>query len=167
MKSIFALLITFAITSIAAAATPQHLEDFQRVVIADDALAVQRAAAEELANFAGRIVGRKLDVITLGKFAADAPGLSFFVGDDAAERALGRSPKPWKTEEWMLRSVSNGLVLAGSDAEGDPWSIRTEAGSMLAVYTLLEDHLGVRWFWPGEFGEHVPKNKEAVVPVLK
>ncbi len=46
----------------------------------------------------------------------------------------------------MLRSVSNGLVLAGSDAEGDPWSIRTEAGSMLAVYTLLEDHLGVRWF---------------------
>ncbi len=61
MKSIFALLITFAITSIAAAATPQHLEDFQRVVIADDALAVQRAAAEELANFAGRIVGRKLE----------------------------------------------------------------------------------------------------------
>ncbi len=34
----------------------------------------------------------------------------------------------------------------------------TAAGSMLAVYTLLEDHLGVRWFWPGEFGEHVPTN---------
>ena len=37
---------------------------------------------------------------------------------------------------------------------------------MLAVYTLLEDHLGVRWFWPGAFGEHVPENAGALVPGL-
>ena len=66
----------------------------------------------------------------------------------------------------MLRSVPRGLVLAGDDAAGDPWSISTAAGSMLAVYTLLEDHLGVRWFWPGEFGEHVPVNADALVPRL-
>lgn len=107
------------------------------------------AAADELASYAGRVVGTKLDVIPFGKLAADAPGLSFFVGDDVAERVLGQSPKPWKTEEWMLRTVPNGLVLAGHDGDADPWSIGTAAGSMLAVYTLLEDHLGVRWFWPG------------------
>jgi hypothetical protein len=157
---------TMETLSAADALAVQRLSDFRRVVIADDAPAVQRAAAEELANYAGQIAARKLEVVTLDKLAAEAPGLTFFVGDGAAERALGKSPKPWQTEEWMLRTVGNGLVLAGKDVVGDPWAIGTEAGSMLAVYTLLEDHLGVRWFWPGEFGEHVPVNAEATLPVL-
>lgn len=145
----------------------QRLADYERVVIADDANAVQRAAAAELASYAGRITGQKMETMKTSVFAlAKTRGLSFFVGDGAAEMALGQSPKPWKTEEWMLRTVEKGLVLAGSDAVGDPWSITTDAGSMLAVYTLLEDHLGVRWFWPGEFGEHVPSNAEAQVPAL-
>lgn len=144
----------------------QKLTDFQRIVIADDANAVQRAAAGELALYVGQVVARKIEVIKASKLSGGAPGLSFFVGDGAAEVALGKSPKPWKTEEWMLRSVPRGLVLAGDDAAGDPWSISTAAGSMLAVYILLEDHLGVRWFWPGEFGEHVPVNTDALVPGL-
>jgi hypothetical protein len=160
------LLAALATSHAANPPAPQKLADFQRVVIADDAIAVQRAAAEELAGYAGRVAGRKVEVVTLGKLAADAPGLTFFVGDGAAERALGKSAKPWKAEEWMLRTVGNGLVLAGRDAAGDPWAIGTEAGSMLAVYTLLEDHLGVRWFWPGEFGEHVPVNADATIPSL-
>lgn len=148
------------------AADPQPLNAFQRVVIADDANLVQRTAAKELADYAGRVAGTKIETVALSKFNANAPGLSFFVGDGAAEQALGSSPKPWKTEEWMLRTVPGGLVIAGDDAAGDAWSINTAAGSMLAVYTLLEDHLGVRWFWPGEFGEHVPLNAEAVIPAL-
>jgi hypothetical protein len=149
-----------------AAPASQHLKDFRRVVIADDASGVQRAAAAELAHYAGRVAGQAIEVVALGKLAADAPGLSFFVGDGAAESVLGKSPKPWKTEEWMLRTVGKGLVLAGDDGAGDPWSIGTAAGSMLAVYTLLEDHLGVRWFWPGAFGEHVPVNAAATIPAL-
>ena len=145
----------------------QKLSDFQRVVIADDANTVQRAAADELASYVSRITGQKVETMKASVFAlAKTDGPSFFVGDGAAEVALGKSPKPWKTEEWMLRSVPRGLVLAGDDGEGDPWSITTAAGSMLAVYTLLEDHLGVRWVWPGEFGEHVPENAEAMVPGL-
>jgi len=161
--SLLALLATFHAV---AAPAPQHLKDFRRVVIADDASGVQRAAAAELAHYAGRVAGQAIEVVTLGKLAADAPGLTFFVGDGAAERVLGKSPKPWKSEEWMLRTVSKGLVLAGDDGAGDPWSIGTASGSMLAVYTLLEDHLGVRWFWPGAFGEHVPVNADATLPAL-
>src|SRR5438045_354400 len=72
----------------------------------------------------------------------------------------------WIDEEWLIRTVPVGLVLAGKDGTGDPWSIRTSAGSMLAIYVLLDDHLGVHWFWPGPFGEHVPRNANAVVPEL-
>jgi Domain of unknown function (DUF4838) len=145
------------------AADASRLADFQRVVIADDANAVQRAAAAELVSYVSRITGQKVETMKASVFAlAKTAGPSFFVGDGAAEVALGK----WKTEEWMLHTVPRGLVLAGSDGEGDPWAIGTEAGSMLAVYTLLEDHLGVRWFWPGEFGEHVPSNPQVKVPQL-
>ena len=171
MKRFLTLLAPMLLTppaAIHAADLPawQTLKDFRRVVVADDANAVQRAAADELASYAGRIVGHKIEILGVSKLAADAPGSTFFIGDGAAEIALGKSPKPWRTEEWMLRSVPRGLVIAGDDGVGDPWSIRTAAGSMLAVYTLLEDHLGVRWFWPGEFGEHVPQNAAALVPWL-
>ena len=169
MKQVLALILTLlcAIPPSHAASAPQRLSDFQRVVIADDANAVQRAAADELANYVGRITGQKLQLVKTSVFAlAKSGGLSFFVGDGAAEAALGKSPRPWKMEEWMLRSVSNGLVVAGDDGAGDPWSNATAAGSMLAVYTLLEDHLCVRWFWPGEFGEHVPVNADASIPAL-
>jgi len=168
MKSRFLLLVSLLFAQFAAGADlpPHPLKDFQRVVIAEDALPVQRAAAEDLAKYAGRIAGRKMEIVPLEKFALDVKGLSFFIGDGAATRALGKSPAPWKTEEWMLRSIPGGLVLAGHDAAGDAWSSLTAAGSMLAVYTLLDDHLGARWFWPGESGEHVPSNPGAIVPPL-
>jgi len=161
-----ALALSLVLLSPFQAAEPRQLADFQRVVIADDATPVQRAAAMELADYAGKIIGRPLAPVPLSQLPADAPGASFYVGDGAAERILGKSPAPWKTEEWMLQSVEKGLVLAGHDGAGDPWSVATAAGSMLAVYTLLEDHLGVRWFWPGEFGEHVPSKPDATIPAL-
>ena len=145
---------------------PQALKDYHRVVIADDALEVQRAAAEELANYAGRITGQKIEIVPQSKLAAGAAGLSFFIGDGPAEQALGHAIKPWKLEEYMLDTVPGGVVLAGQDGEGDPWVLTTPAGSMLAVYTLLEDNLGVHWLWPGKEGEHVPAQPEAKVPVL-
>ncbi|HEV7401461.1 MAG TPA: DUF4838 domain-containing protein [Chthoniobacteraceae bacterium] len=148
------------------AAAPQPLRDFQRVVVAADALPVTRVAAEELARYAGKVAGRELAVVPLDKFTRDAPGLTFFVGEAAGAQALGRPLAPWKSEEWTLHSVPAGLILAGHDAPGDAWSISVAGGSMLAVDTLLEDHLGVRWYWPGEFGEHVPVDPEAVIPAL-
>jgi len=163
---LFLFSLLFISRGMSHSADSQLVQDFQRVVIADDANLVQRAAAQELADYAGKIAGQNIEVITLSKLVANTAGLTFFVGDGAAEHVLGKSVKPWRMEEWMLKSVPAGFVLAGDDGSGNPWSINTAAGSMLAVYTLLEDHLGVRWFWPGEFGEHVPKDAAAVIPAL-
>ena len=171
LVSVFELLAVLCIGTVSACAAdsapPQRLADYQRVVIADDALPVQRTAAGELAAYAGTVGGKKLEVVTLSKLAPEASGLSFFVGGGAAEKALGEKLAPWKTEEWLLRTTPRGLVLAGDDGGGDAWSASTAAGSMLAVYKLLEDYLGVHWFWPGDFGEHVPVNPEAVLPSLE
>ncbi len=145
----------------------QHkLVDFQRIVTVAAPCPVQQTAAAELAEYVGRMTGKPLAVIGASEWNAKADGLSFFVGD-AARLALDADPAPWQHEEYLLRSVPQGLVLAGDDdPKGNPWTARTRAGSLLATYTLLDDHLGVHWFWPGPFGEHVPQGGDATVPVL-
>jgi len=147
--------------------TPQRLADFRRVVVADDAPPVAQFAAKELAEYAGRVTGQTLEVVPLSRYQPDAAGLSFFVGEAAGEKIIGRKLGPWKTEEWLLQTVPQGLVLAGDDQPGRALSVFVAAGSQLAAYTLLDETLGVKWFWPGAFGEHVPANPGAVLPVFQ
>jgi hypothetical protein len=160
-----AILLGSSISS-AAQQPGQRLADFRRVVVADDAVPAAKMGAQDLADYAGRISGQKIEIVPLSKYAADLDGLSFFVGEAAGEKVLGQKLGPWKTEEWLQKTVPQGLVLAGRDMPGRAASISVEAGSLLAVYTLLDEILGVKWFWPGPFGEHVPKNADAVIPVL-
>lgn len=149
----------------------QRLADFRHIVVPDDAKSTEMAAAEELAQFVGRIVETKLDIMPWSKYMGtiggkSVAGLKFFVGTSVAEQVLKTKLAPWQSEEWLLKTVPAGLVIAGDDADRDPWSSQTAAGSMLATYVLLDDHLGCRWFWPGPFGEHVPTDKNATVPTL-
>lgn len=147
-------------------AAAQLLSDFTHVVYPDAPLPVQQAAAEELAHYAGRLAGHPLALTNAAAYRAEPGRLAFFVGAPAAATALGVDLGQWKQEEWMLKSVPQGLIVAGDDAPGNAWSAGTRAGTMLAAYTLLDDVLGVRWFWPGPFGEHVPTNSDARIPLL-
>ena len=103
-------------------------------------------------------------MVPVSAYRPDEPGLSFFVGAEVVKALLNQDLGAWQPEEWLLRTVPSGLLLAGQDGTGNPWSASTPAGSMLAVYVLLDDHLGVRWFWPGPFGEHVPSRPDATLP---
>ena len=50
----------------------------------------------------------------------------------------------------------------------EPWNpLATEnvhTGTLLGVYEVLEDFLGVRWLWPGDLGTYVPRRSTFVVP---
>ncbi len=144
----------------------QKLADFARVVVAEDALPVTRDAAEELSHYASRIAGREIPLVMWSDGVLEQAGLSFFVGAGVADAVLGAPQGPWLMEEFMLRTVPRGVILAGDDAAGKAVSGNVAGGSRLAVYTLLDDHLGVRWFFPGELGEHVPSAADAVIPPL-
>lgn len=146
--------------------SPQNLSDFRRVVAPNKPNPVQKAAAEELAHYVGRLTGKPLEIVPVRKYNAKAGGLSFFIGSSTAAEILGLDFGKWKEEEFVLRTIPQGLVLAGDDADGNPWSRSTRAGSLLAVYTLLEDYLDVHWFWPGPFGEHVPRSPSGHLPFL-
>lgn len=71
-------------------------------------------------------------------------------------------------EEILIAANAGHLVIAGRDrwdperltVEGQDGTIvgkQLEYGTANAVYTFLQDRLGVRWFWPGELGEDVEK----------
>jgi hypothetical protein len=47
--------------------------------------------------------------------------------------------------------------------EGVIKGVQQEYGTINAVYTFLQDQLGVRWLWPGELGEDVPKSERIAI----
>jgi len=103
------------------------------IVITQDATEPQQHAAAELANFLEQITTAKFEIVHPS--AADKPRL--LVGPEAAKLAIADfSPDGLGTDGIVIRTVGNDLVLAG----GHP------RGTLYAVYTFLEDHLGCRWW---------------------
>ncbi len=106
------------------------------VVVADNASPAEKYAAQELASFLKQVTGADFEV----KAAAsdDRPGL--LVGPDAAKLAdPSFSTEGLGAEGLIIRTANNDLILAG----GRP------RGTLYAVYTFLEDHVGCRWWAPG------------------
>jgi hypothetical protein len=101
----------------------------------DQASLGEKYGASELATFLRQITGAEFAVVPDDQAG---PGPHIFVGDSAALRkaapdidlsGLGR-------EGYMIKTSGPNLVLAGG----------RQRGSLYAVYGLLEDHLGCRWF---------------------
>ncbi len=103
------------------------------IVVAADAQPAEKHAATELATFLAQISG--------GPFAvAGEPNqatANIYVGPQAAKIAQSDFSTDGLGEEGIvIRTMPNGLILAGSRPRG----------TLYAVYTFLEDHLGCRWW---------------------
>ena len=57
-------------------------------------------------------------------------------------------------EAFFIKSDGDNIFIIG----------KTPIGALYGTYTLLETHLGVRWFYPGDLGEHVPKKATVTLP---
>lgn len=66
--------------------------------------------------------------------------------------------------------AANGIDLTGLDLRRDGFIIKSQPGKIFitgetswgtanGVYAFIEEHLGVKWYMPGEIGEVVPKAK--------
>jgi hypothetical protein len=110
---------------------------------------LERFAASELQAHLEGISGAKLAVVDKGRM--DASLYTFYLGRtetseqleiDIGQSTLGR-------DGFALRSISNGVIVRG----------RNDLGTLFGVYELLERYFDVRWFMPGDLGEHVPKHE--------
>lgn len=145
---ILSLLVTIALPGMALQIATEGAAQC-KILLAADPSPAEQTAADELALYLGRITG--------GEFAvsaeADGDGPAIYVGPTEFAAAQGVDCAALGADEWVIRTVEDGLILAG----GRP------RGTLYAVYRLLEEHLGVHWWNPWE--ETVPERDTLAVDV--
>ncbi len=154
MRALAVSAIALALVTTAGSAAPVTLCDGgqAQVVIAtgpEPSETVQLAAAE-LVEYLGKMSGAEVEVVEAQEAGRPAVLLgAAAVGDRADLSALG-------PEGRLLRTLDDGSVIVAG---------RTDGGTLNAAYDLLH-LLGVRWFMPGEVGEHVPRLDPLIVPEI-
>jgi hypothetical protein len=121
------------------------------IVVATDASDQAREAAKLLQDYVARLSGARLEICAE---SAAASGAQVLVGRTRRGSELGVDLPPRFTnamneEEYVLKTAGNALIVAGNE---HPFY----RGTVFAVNDLL-DRLGCRWFFPGAFGEVLPR----------
>ncbi|HEX9971405.1 MAG TPA: DUF4838 domain-containing protein [bacterium] len=120
------------------------------IVLNSGATEAERFAALEMQTYLRKISGAeipiKIDSVKLHEN-------QILVGQSRLTKEWGINTEELGREGFRIKTKDNNLVLVGRD----------DAGTQFAVYTFLEKYLGVRWFWPGELGEIVPKMKTIAI----
>ena len=116
-----------------------------------------REAAGLLQDYVQRISGARLDI---RDDTTPVPGPRILVGNSVGAGSLGvevpaRFTNAMNEEEYRIKTVGDAVVLAGND---HPFY----RGTVYAVDDFLE-RLGCRWFFPGAFGEVIPKRDTIVL----
>lgn len=144
------------------------------IVVFQDAPPRTREIADVLAAYIQKISGQKPAVIEGAP--SPLPDRAIWVGVQPAVKALfPNSDFDFKhPEEIVVAANEKHVVIAGHDRwdaakpdietkAGLIKAVQQEYGTINAVHTFLQDQLGVRWFWPGELGEDVPKRERITV----
>ena len=148
-----------------------------QIVVPDEAFPVVQYAAEELRYHIRKATGAELAIVAEAEAAANVPH-HIYLGNCQATRTAGieLEPEPppaeiyatkWRVKH-VIRTVGNDLFMTGHDNDGPVGSRfqMTRHGTLFAVYAFVEEQMGVRWLWPGELGEVIPKRTDLSVDDL-
>ena len=140
------------------------------IVIFQDAPPLTRRAADELAEYIEKISGAKPEILE-GQ-PEPIPERAIWVGyQPVLENLFPNLDFDFQhPEEILLAANESHVVIAGRDLWDPDHMVaqvrdekvvgkQQEYGTVNAVYTFLQERLGVRWLWPGELGEDVVEKK--------
>ncbi|MFQ5809198.1 MAG: DUF4838 domain-containing protein, partial [Armatimonadota bacterium] len=135
------------------------------IVLADEATPAAKAGAAELQAYIEKASGAEVAIAAEGEASeADLEGKTvILVGDSKRAAELGVTSDELELEGVLIETVGDALVILGDDARPDGLALR---GTEWAVYFFLEEYLGVRWLWPGELGEVVPRQSTIELPEI-
>lgn len=155
------------------------------IVTPDDPSHVVQYAVQELQWHVQRSSGVLLDVV-LEKNADASTSLSMtklnriYIGQGIASKSAGIAVDDLPPNSFRKHTTANAVFLIGKDDNGKPdepasrsraahWKDFTigappldnaaSMGTLFAVYDWLENHVGVKWLWPGESGTVVRPTK--------
>ena len=122
------------------------------ILTAPSASPTVRHAAYELAGDLHQISGAHFRVTT----SPESAGPRIYVGPSAASRRAFPNLKltALPAEGFFIQTSGKNLALAGSD----------DRGTLYAVYSFLEGHLGVRWYAPRD--TFIPHHQVVRIPLL-
>ncbi len=122
------------------------------IVLPGEATPVERTAAGELQAYLAEITGATLPIIKESEAAQTAARI--VLGDSPLTRKLlpAVDPASLAPDGIVIRTVGRDLVLVG----------HPRRGTLYAVYTFLEDTLGVRWWTQTE--TRIPKRPTLAIP---
>jgi len=130
------------------------------IVTADKPTATAQHAAEELQHFVELMSGAKLPMQT-DAAALPAGQIVLLVGRSkftAGMNLPAGETRDRDREGFILKTQDDRIILAGNE-DGN------YHGTEYAVYDFL-GRLGCRWYYPGDFGQVVPKRTTIDVPAL-
>ncbi len=118
---------------------------------------VVRAAANDLRTYIFKATGAKLPIV---KEAQKGSRPAFMLGFIPVD----------KPEGFVVKTQGRDIHISGNDTAGDVynnhWANGARVGTWFGVADFLEKQLGIRWFFPGDLGEFVPKRADWDVPEL-
>lgn len=157
------ILVLFLLLSTTALAGPTLVEDGQaRCTIVVAATTnhhqeyVGKMASQELARILKKASGAEVKVVHESALT-NASGTVIHIGSTHLARENGFDPQKLQFEETIVRSIGDSLLLLGDDTP-------PRLGTYYAVTLFAEKYLGVRWLWPGELGEVIPKRAAIAIP---
>ncbi|MDD4871090.1 MAG: DUF4838 domain-containing protein [Kiritimatiellae bacterium] len=123
------------------------------IVIPAEATPVEKSAAKELKSHLEKVTGARFKIVAE---TTSKNGPRLIVGNTAVTRELvpDFDPKTAAYDSIVLKTVRDDLILTG----------HPRRGPLYAVYTFLEDTVGVRW-WTSE-ETFIPRKPILPVPVL-
>jgi len=128
---------------------------------------VSSRAAFEFQEYIEKISGAKIPIYTEDEIALeeDLHWLDRYmpiilIGPCERTKQMGIDIDSLPPEGFYIKTKNNALILTGKDvakkkvarrAKWQDWRVpHQDRGTLWAVYTFLEDTLGVAWLWPGE-----------------
>lgn len=167
------VLVAAAIFPAAAAAElvlVEHGASRAPIVVFQDAPPRTQEAAETLADYIEKLSGARPQI--LHGQPNPLPPSAIWVGyQPVLKKLFPQTDFEFKhPEEILIAASGTQLVIAGRDRwdpkrltvpgkAGQPVPKQQEYGTANAVYTFIQETLGVRWLWPGELGEDLVKTE--------
>ena len=139
------------------------------IVIAPEAPATTRHAAQEMADLLGKVLGGKLKV-----FRAPQPGMvNIYLGFNAWSKKAGIDPATHHRDSFTVKINKDGVFIAGADdpkvnpqrnLKGGIWGNLYERATVFGVYDFLERFAGARFYFPGDLGTILPAANALKLP---
>ena len=154
------------------------------IIVPEDAGHVTELAAREMRDYLKQASGADVPIHVEEGFSFEpdyfwlSPSYALIsIGQTQLAREEGLNADDLDPEGFLIATRGNTLFILGREDRLDTTQLRStkwlslywplrRRGTLFGVYAFLEDYVGVRWLWPGDLGEVVPKRRDITVPAV-